>query len=180
MADTKQSPPRQTVKDFVRKSPSEAPGPAHPCDDPSLSALDFLFAVMRDRSFPISVRMDAAARLLPLTKSVPRAVAPEPRCTIVIGGLPTEDQDRITQSDSHFSPGSHIPSNHSDDSQGPSTLREYTDPPTPEEIAEIKATVQRLCPDADLSQVPEPRLCACGHWMFYPCNCVTRDPSKLN
>jgi hypothetical protein len=171
-----------TVRDYVRKPPSEAPGPAHPCDDPSLSALDFLFAVMRDRSFPISVRMDAASRLLPLTKSVPRAVTPEPRCTIVIGGLPTEDQDRITQNDSHFSPGSHIAPRPSDDSSSLLNLTRYTDPPTPEEILEIKAAVQRLCPDADVSQVPEPRLCACGHWMFYPCNCScsARDPSKLN
>ena len=83
-----------TVKDFVRKPPSEAPGPAHACDDPSLSATEFLYAIYRDPTFPLSVRINAAARLLPLTESVPRPVAPEPRC-IVIGGIPTEGT-RIT------------------------------------------------------------------------------------
>src|SRR5262245_44536630 len=59
MADTKQSPPRQTVKDFVRKSPSEAPGPAHPCDAPGLSPIDFLQAIYRDPLLPMSIRIPA-------------------------------------------------------------------------------------------------------------------------
>jgi hypothetical protein len=53
-----------TVKDFVRKTPSEAPGPAHHCDTPGISAEQFLYAVYRDRSLPLATRMDAAAKLL--------------------------------------------------------------------------------------------------------------------
>ena len=53
-----------TVKEFVRKSPSEAPGPAHPCDAPGLTAEQFLYAVYRDRSLPLSTRIEAASRLL--------------------------------------------------------------------------------------------------------------------
>src|SRR5262245_27501194 len=67
MADTKQSPPRQMVKDFVRKSPSEAPGPAHPCDAPGLSPIEFLQAIYRDPLLPMSIRIDAARGLLPYT-----------------------------------------------------------------------------------------------------------------
>jgi hypothetical protein len=40
----------------------------HPCDDPRLGPRAFLLAIMHDRQFPLATRMDAAARLLPLTE----------------------------------------------------------------------------------------------------------------
>src|SRR5262245_10152809 len=94
MADTKQSPPRQTVKDFVRKSPSEAPGPAHPCDAPGLSPIEFLEAIYRDPLLPISIRIDAARGPLPYTEPPPgpRPVSQGPTITIVIGGIPDPEQ----------------------------------------------------------------------------------------
>ena len=163
-----------TVKDFVRKPLSEAPGPAHPCDDPSLSATQFLYAIYRDPTFPISVRINAAARLLPLTESVPRAMAPEPRCTIVIGGIPTEDLDPDNTIQQSFSPSRSNTHHPHDGAPGPLTLREYAEPPTPDEIQQIKAAVQRLHPEADLSQVPDHlTLCECGHWMLFPCKCAS-------
>ena len=54
----------------ANQSPSEAdPEPtAHPCDAPGLGPRAFLLAIMHDRQFPLATRMDAAARLLPLTE----------------------------------------------------------------------------------------------------------------
>ena len=64
---------------------------------------------------------------------------------------------------------------------------DYSRPPTPEEIREIKAVINKLRPDLAHLPVPEPHLCACGHWMFGPCplgercrDSSLRDPSKLN
>lgn len=63
----------------------------------------------------------------------------------------------------------------------------YSRPPTADEIREIKAAINKLRPDLAHLPVPEPHLCACGHWMFGPCplgeRCrdgSLRDPSKLN
>ena len=88
MADTKQSPPRQTEKDFAHKSPSELTGSAHPCNDPSLNPLEFLQAVYRDPLLPMSIRIDAARGLLPYTEPRPASIpSSHIGCTIVIGGL---------------------------------------------------------------------------------------------
>ena len=92
MADTKQSPPRQVVKDFVRKPPSEAPGPAHACDAPGLAAKEFLYAIYRDPRLPMSTRIQAAKELLPFTESIPKPVVQGPTITIVIGGLKDPEQ----------------------------------------------------------------------------------------
>ena len=175
-----------TVKEFVCKSPSEAPGPAHPCDDPSLSPLQFLHAIYRDPTFPMSLRIDAARGLLPYTE--PRPTNSFPRCKIVIGGLGPCDHESgahspdgintISQSKSDFRVDNLQPSSGPVDplnietNSYPPTLIDYSKPPTPEEIQEIKTVVHQLCPDADLSQLPEPRLCACGHWTIFPCRPV--------
>jgi hypothetical protein len=88
MADTKQFPPRQMVKDFVRKSPSELTGSAHPCNDPDLSPIEFLQCVYRDPLLPMSIRIDAARGLLPYTEPRPASIpSSHIGCTIVIGGL---------------------------------------------------------------------------------------------
>ena len=68
MADTKQSPPRQT-EPMVRTVASitrEGRGPqTHAYDDPDLSPIEFLQAVYRDPLLPMSIRIDAARGLLP-------------------------------------------------------------------------------------------------------------------
>ena len=167
-----------TVKEFVRKPPSEAPGPAHPCDDPTLSAVEFLRAVYRDHSFPMSVRIDAARGLLPYTE--PRATNSFPRCKIVIGGLGPCDHESgahspdgintISQSKSDFRVDNHQPRC---GDPGPPNIETNSHPLTFNEIQEIKAVVQRLLPDADLSQTPDHEtLCKCGHWTIFPCKPV--------
>jgi len=84
---------------------SEAPGPAHPCDAPGLSPIEFLQAIYRDRTLPMSIRIDAARGLLPFTEPAPRPVVQGPTLTIVIGGI--EDPEQIigeTQSNFDFRP----------------------------------------------------------------------------
>jgi hypothetical protein len=176
-----------TVRDFVRKTPAEAPGPAHPCDAPGLTPLGFLLAVMHDPTLPIATRIKAASAALPLTESVPRSTAPAPSCTIIIGGLPpchSFDHPPIerTEINSQTRESSHIAPSHSGEPQAPVNLTRYPDPPTPTELQEIKAAVNRLRPDLAHLPVPEPRLCACGHWIFGPCPLGERccDRTKLN
>src|SRR5262245_13610012 len=195
MADTKQSPTRQTVKDFVRKSPSELTGSAHPCNDPSLNPLEFLQAVYRDASFPMSIRIDAARGLLPYTEPRPTNSFP-PRRTIVIGGLgdhgsaPEDPEQFNTKSQSssvrrsnnpHPQSGATRPL-YSDENPEPSPLIDYSTPPTPSELQEIKAAINQLRPDLSHLPIPEPHLCSCGHWIFGPCPLSERcrDGSKLN
>jgi hypothetical protein len=199
MADTKQSPPRQVVKDFVRKSPSEAPGPAHPCDAPGLSPIEFLHAVYCDPHLPMSIRIDAARGLLPYTEPRP-ACAPSSHvgCTIVIGGLgpcTTEPEPRSPADPTKNHSENLLSANTTLTRDGrpgapqnlttiPNTppLIDYSTPPTPAELQEIKAAINRLRPDLAHLPIPEPRLCQCGHWLFGPCPLgeQCRDRSKLN
>ena len=169
----------------------------HPCNDPSLGPLEFLYAVMRDTTFPMSVRIDAAAKLLPFTESVPRPAKSVPRCTIVIGGLGpldkspspegTEQINTETQSFSSDRQGnSHPPHGHPGPSNLTTTLEpDYSHPPSPSDLLQIKAVVDRLRPDLAHLPAPEFHLCPCGHWITgtYPC-CealrASRDPSKMN
>ena len=197
MADTKQSPPRQVVKDFVRKSPSEAPGPAHPCDAPGLSPIEFLHAVYCDPHLPMSIRIDAARGLLPYTEPRP-ACAPSSHvgCKIIIGGLgpPSPDPEvpeQINENSQSFSwsaLNSHQPQLddprplNTETNSSPQTFIDYSTPPTPAELQEIKAAINRLRPDLAHLPVPEPHLCACGHWIFGPCPLGERccDRTKPN
>jgi hypothetical protein len=150
---------------------------AHAYDDPSLDALEFLLAVMHATNQPISTRIEAAKAALPYTNSFPSKVQGyvSYHCRLIIGGLEpvAEDPSPPNEGSQSFSPrrsNNHHPQS---EAQAPQNLTRYSDPPTPEDIQQIKAAVQRLCPDADLSNIPEPRLCACGHWMFYPCKCAS-------
>src|SRR6516225_3387100 len=78
-----------TVADFTRLGLPPTP---HAYDDPSLDALEFLQAVYRDSSLPMSIRIDAARGLLPYTEPKPASVPSfHIGCTIVIGGLPSGD-----------------------------------------------------------------------------------------
>src|SRR5262249_26062691 len=192
MADTKQSPPRQTVKDFVRKSPSEAPGAAHPCDAPGLSPIEFLQAIYRDPLLPMSIRIDAARGLLPYTEPRPASAPPSHiGCTIVIGGLgpsATEPEPRSPDDPTEIHSVNLLSATQTVPRAGrpgdpknlttipePSTFTDYPTPPPPAELQEIKAAINRLRPDLAHLPIPEPHLCACGHWIFGDCGCPPRD-----
>jgi hypothetical protein len=160
-----------TVKEFTRMGL----GPqTHAYDDPDLSPLEFLQAVYRDPLLPMSTRIDAARGLLPYTE--PRPMNSVIDCKVVIGGLGSspEDPEQIVGETQSKSVGAEPSSG----TPGPLCTEMnsnplYSEPPSPEEIEQIKAAVLALHPDADLSQLPEPRLCECGHWMFYPCKCTS-------
>ena len=59
------------------------PETPHPYDNPRLDPMSFLLAVMRDRTVPISQRIQAAAYLMPLTEH-PLKARREPEYTIQI------------------------------------------------------------------------------------------------
>ena len=81
-------------------------GPSsHVYNDPDLSAIEFLQAVMHAEHLPMATRIDAARALLPFTEPAPRPVVQGPTLTIVIGGI--EDPEQIigeTQSNFDFRP----------------------------------------------------------------------------
>ena len=167
MADTKQSPPRQVVKDFVRKSPSEAPGPAHPCDAPGLSPIEFLQAIYRDPLLPMSIRIDAARGLLPYTEPRP-ACAPSSHvgCTIVIGGIPDPKQiNSETQSFSENRSYNHRPL---PTTPGPSYIEKILERMSLDEIIKtIANTPEHLLPTCTI----------CNYPMMYPCSVAPHPPT---
>jgi hypothetical protein len=84
-------PPKAQGSPPVRRS---APGD-HAYDNPDLSPLEFFSAIYRDKTLPLSVRIDAASKALPYTAHPPPPVfverepwPGESRVTIQIGGLP--------------------------------------------------------------------------------------------
>ena len=150
-----------------------APSPphSHAYNDPDLSALEFLCCVYRDASLPMSIRIEAARGLLPYTEPRPaRIPSSDVGCTIVIGGLgpcdpgsgegepeqivgETQSFPEIADNTCQPPSGGPGPSNMMRAPE-PSYLPDYSQPPTPTEIAEIKAAVQRLHPDAGPLQHP--------------------------
>jgi len=158
---------------------NQDPAP-HAYDAPNLTPVQFMLAVMRDTTLPLSIRLDAASKVAPFTHPRPRPFESRlyesipHRGTIVIGGLPTEAQSETTEIGSHFSPSSHIPVPHSGEPKAPVNIETIIDPLSPTDIQQIKSVVQRLHPDADLSQTPDHlTLCECGHWMLFPCKCAS-------
>ena len=59
-------------------------------------------------------------------------------------------------------------------------LIDYSTPPTPAELQEIKAAINALRPDLAHLPVPEFHLCPCGHWITGEYDCCRRELSKLN
>ena len=55
---------------------------AHEYDNPELSSVDFLLAVMRDVTLSLAIRMDAAAKLLPIYREPPQTLTIK-----IVGGL---------------------------------------------------------------------------------------------
>lgn len=195
MVDATQSPPPSPPEQTEFASHRRA------YDAPGLSPRGFLLAVMHDPSVPIRDRMDAASKLLRLygenSFKPPRFtyIIPEfPHACARATDLGSPDTNSFTEN-----PDTENPEQINGNSQSksasasynlqpqletpaplnterypdPSNFIDYSIPPSPEEIREMKAVIQRLQPNLDLSQLPEPRLCACGHWMFYPCKCVS-------
>ena len=188
MADTNPFP--RTVASITR----EGKGPqTHAYDDPDIGPIEFLLAVMRAQHLPMATRISAASALLPFTepRPGPRPTNSVPRCTIVIGGIPPEALDRITADHSQNPLSANKGPSHNLSAQGsqniettpePSYLPDYSTPPTPAELQEIKAAINKLRPDLAHHPVPAPHLCGCGHWIFGPCPLgeQCRDRSKLN
>jgi len=94
----------------------------------------------------------------------------------------TENPEQIngnSQSKSRIRSNSRQPSSetqapvYTETTSNPQTLIDYSKPPIPDEIQQIKAAVQALHPDFDPSQPVPLYLCACGHWLTFRCNCVT-------
>src|SRR5262245_47831294 len=88
------------------KSKAQDPEPRHPYDAPNMSGAQFLAEVMHDRALPLSIRMDAATKLL----SIYPDESFTPRLTYIIPDNPslsTAPAPRATDGplgiDSHFS-----------------------------------------------------------------------------
>jgi hypothetical protein len=192
MADKNQSPPRRTepIARTVASITREGRGPqTRAYDDPDLSPIEFLQAVYHATHLPMSVRIQAASALLPYTNSFPRPQTIPPRRKIIIGGLGPYDHESgaeapeqintISQSKSAIANNSHQPSSetpgplYTETNSYPPTLIDYSQPLTPTEIQQIKAAVHALRPDFDPSQPIPLYLCVCGHWLTFPCDCVT-------
>jgi len=179
--------------DRNQSSPEERESTPHPCDAPGLGPRAFLLAVMHDRQFPLAARMDAAARLLRLYGEESFA---RPKLCYRIEGFDSDhhcaEAERRGSVFEHRGSGSDHPgemdngksqsnllsrsNNHGshDRQTGSPNLTTNTEPLTFDQIQEIKAAVQRLQPDIDLSSVPDHlTLCACGHWMLFPCKCAS-------
>jgi hypothetical protein len=178
--------------------PTEAQDPApttHTYDDPDLDPLAFLTAVYHATHLPMSIRIEAASALLPYTNSVPRKVQGYVPCRIIIGGFGTDPSPTNEESQSFSISRSDNRHPQSED-QGPSNTENpfpslntetssntlYSEPPSPTEIKEIKAAINKLRPELAHLPVPEFHFCKCGHWICGPCPLgeQCRDRSKLN
>ena len=160
---------------------------------------EFLRCVMDCQRLPMSTRIEAAKALLPFTTPYPRPVNSfRPRCTIVIpyqgtldhsssAGDPTGNHSQNPSAPNKTlthggPPGDPVKLREEIEAQNLEPFPNYRDPPSPQELAEIKAVINRLRPEfADLP-IPEPRLCQCGHWIFGPCPLGDRcrEKSKMN
>jgi len=197
----------RTVASITREGKGPSP---HACDAPGLSPIEFMLAVMRDTTLPLAIRLDAAAKVAPFYHRRLRSI--DPHYTIVIPPLSLEPWadicspwPRSTANCSQNPSASNTALSHGGDTQAPVDLTtdtetqnpepssaaehlrsgpSYSDPPTPAELQEIKAAINRLRPDLAHLPVPEFHLCPCGHWITGEYDCCrelrSRDPSKLN
>jgi hypothetical protein len=178
-----------TVKEFTRIG---LPPQRHAYDDPSLTALEFLLAVMHDARLPLSTRLEAARAALPYTSPFPSKVQGYVsfHCRIVIPPFEpgTPDHPPATDPTRNHSENPDFASKtltHSDEAQAlqntekttePSPFIDFSLPPDP---AVFEAALKY--------GYPAPHLCSfCKHWLTvtYPdCICAdpsSHDPSKLN
>ena len=176
------------------QAPASTPT-THAYNDPDLSPIEFLLAVMHASHIPMSTRIEAARGLLPYTEPRPTNSFP-PRCKIIIGGLgpytaspePRSPADP-TENHSQNPLSPNITLTHDAEPPAPQNLTtipntppliDYSTPPTPAELQEIKAAINQLRPDLAHLPVPEFHLCPCGHWITGEYDCCRRELSKLN
>src|SRR5262249_6200019 len=191
MGDAKQAPPRQTIARTVASITREGRGSRpHSCDDPDLSAREFLLRVMRDTTLPLTTRIKAASAVAPyFTDPAP---VPPIACRIIIEGIPPEylsmrqgssprtlDHEFVAEDPEQTNGNSQSKSvrrsnSHPAQSETPApvNLTRYSDPPSLAEIEEIKAAINKLRPDLTHLPTPDLHLCACGHWLTFPCACI--------
>jgi hypothetical protein len=190
------------MTDQNRSAKAQEPEPtARPYNNPNLSPIEFLEAAMHCDTLSIALRVKAARALTSI-----HTKAPQPPVTIRIKDpysheylarfpwlkeFATKDPEQtnaISQSKSRIRSNSHQPSSetppplYTETNSNSPSLIDYSKPPTPEEIQQIKAAVHALRPDLAHLPVPEFHLCPCGHWITgsYPCCEALSDKTKLN
>jgi len=181
-------------KEFKAHAPGHnSTPPRHAYDEPNLSPKEFLLAVMRSQHLPLTIRIKAAEGAAPYFTRRPGKTHVHPcvdaHLTYIIPDHPRlreayeprtpeqappadshEQNNENSQSFSNSPPNSCQPQL---ETQAPLNTETNSSPLTFEEIQEVKAAVQRLHPEADLSQVPDHlTLCECGHWVPFPCKCA--------
>ena len=148
----------------------------HPCNNPNLSPIEFLEAVTHDDTFSIALRAKAAKAL-----TLIHTKAPVPPITIHIKDpysheyltrfpwlkeFAAKDPEQVntnSQSKSRIRPDNPQPSSETpgptniETNSYPQTLIDYSKPPTPAELQEIKAAINKLRPDLTHLPVPEPK-----------------------
>ena len=163
----------------------------HPCNNPNLSPIEFLEAVMHDDTFSMPLRVKAPAALTSIHTKAPQSPITihikDAYCHEYLARFPwlkefaAKDPEQINGKSQSFSSsasnnphprcGDPGPPNIETTSNSP-TLIDYSKPPTPDEIQQIKAAVHALQPDFDPSQPVPLYLSACGRWLTFRCNCV--------
>jgi hypothetical protein len=73
-----------------------------------------------------------------------------------------------------------FPSLNTESPSNPPSFIDYSKPLTPTELDEVKAAVHELQPNFDPSQPVHLYLCACGHWLTFPCDCIRHLKSRMN
>jgi hypothetical protein len=170
------------VQEFLRLE-----DPIKTYDDPTLSATEFLLAVMHDPRLPMCTRVEAAKAVLPYTSSVIRQGYVAYHCRIIIPPFEPrtpdteahEGDNRKSQSFSEIANNNHHPQS---EIPGPSNM---TRSPEPSYLPDYSAPPDPAVFAAALKYgYPAPHLCSyCGHWLTttYPdCICGSRNPSKMN
>jgi len=155
-------------------------GPSsHVYNDPDLSAIEFLQAVMHAEHLPMATRIDAARALLPFTEPRPASI-PSSRigCTIVIGGLgpydhgsAPKDPDGVNGKSQSFPPSASY--NHQPflTTPGPSYIEKILERMSLDEIIKTVAnTPEHLLPICTI----------CNHPMMYPCSVAPHPPTYID
>jgi hypothetical protein len=159
MVDQNQSPPAPLQTESTRQKKSEAKADVHHSshdhtyDAPGISPREFLIRVMRDHNASIRDRMKAASTLLRLFGNDGFG---RPRLTIVIGGIPDQED--------HSYPSGGKNSDQQSFSASASHSSTAHDGHTP------APNIETVIEDINSGNIPEPTLCMrCGHYMPYPC-----------
>src|SRR5215831_5593386 len=138
----------------------------HPCNNPNLSPIEFLEAVMHDDTFSIALRAKAAKAVTLIHTKAPLPPVTirikDPYCHEYLARIPwlkefaAEDPEQVntnSQSKSRIRPDNAQPSSetpgpiNTETTSNPPTLIDYSKPLSPDEIQQIKAAVHALRPD---------------------------------